>query len=393
MALFKKKRNQGVALWLNGDDAKDLLCPDGYKPLSQNEEIRRCVFKIADTVSNMTIMLMENGEFGDNRIKNELSRKLDICPNSYTTRKHFVHSIVTDMCIYGNAVVLPTYQDGYLYSLDLLDASSCHYRATPSGYDILFKGKVLNSSDVLHFVLNPKDTKRFEGDGFTNMLIDTISTLVQANTTKKAFLKSKWKPSLVITLDTDAEELMDAEKRSKILGSYTKTTEIGEPWLIPAGEIDVKTITPMTLQDLAISDSINLDLKAIACCFGVPSFMVGIGEFDKSEYNNFIATTVHSIAEIIGQELTRQLIISPNWYIKFNEHSLLQYDLQEKVTYIKEMLSGGVISRNEARNEINKSPVDIQAMNDYNVLENYIPVDRLGDQNKLSGGDNDDEDT
>ena len=61
-------------------------------------------------------------------------------------------------------------------------------------------------------------------------------------------MRSKWKPSLIISIQADTEELQDKELRKKILGSYTDTTEAGEPWLIPAGEIDIKTVQPLTLK-------------------------------------------------------------------------------------------------------------------------------------------------
>ena len=55
----------------------EVIFPDGYVSLASSEEVRRCTHIIADTVSNMTLMLMKNGENGDERIKNELSKKLD----------------------------------------------------------------------------------------------------------------------------------------------------------------------------------------------------------------------------------------------------------------------------------------------------------------------------
>ena len=116
--------------------------------------------------------------------------------------------------------------------------------------------------------------------------------------------------------------------------------------------------------------------------------MVGIGTFNKDEYNNFISTTVMSIATEIQQELTAKLLYSPDMYFKFNQKSLMQYQLTEKMSFVKDMLSCGMLNRNEGRSEFDYSPVDNQAMNEYNVLENFIPVDRLGDQKKLNNGGN-----
>ncbi len=65
----------------------------------------------------------------------------------------------------------------------------------------------------------------------------------------------------------------------------------------------------------------------------------------------------------------------------------MQYSLTEKVAYIDKMIALGLMSRNEARNELGLSPAEGDGMNDYQALENYIPVDRLGDQKKLNGGE------
>ncbi len=393
MAIFKQKRQSTpITMWLNGDNATDILCPSGYTPLSKNEEIRRCVFKIADLVSNMTIMLMSNGENGDIRIKNELSKKIDVYPNKNMTRKTFIHKIVTDMLIYGNAVVFPTTENGHIDNLQILNAENITFKDYQDTYVCVSSNKIYKSDEVLHFVYNPDDEKPYKGRGISTMISKTIDNLLQANATKTGFLKSKWKPSLIISINSDAEELQDSEKRNKILGSYTKTTEIGEPWLIPAGEVDVKAIQPLTLNDLAIQDSITLDMKTIARGIGIPAFLVGVGEFNKDEYNNFISTTIMSIATIIQQELSKKILVSDSLYFKFNSKSLLQYNLNEKVGFVKEMIGGGMLNRNEARCEFDYSPVDEEGMNDYTVLENYLQIKDLSKQKKLKGGDdNDDE--
>lgn len=370
-------------MWLNGSDASDILCPVGYTPLSQNEEIRRCVYKIADLVSDMTIMLMENGGNGDVRLKNELSKKIDVYPNKDMTRKNFIHKIVTDMFMTGNSVIYPETSNGFIDNLDILQATSLYFDKTPDGYRIRYKGKLFYPDEVLHFVLNPDDEYPFKGQGYTKMLTQTVNNLLQANATKTGFLRSKWKPSLIISIQADTEELQDKELRKKILGSYTDTTEAGEPWLIPAGEIDIKTVQPLTLNDLAIQDSITLDIKTIACTIGIPPFMVGVGEFNKDEYNNFVSTKIMSIAIIIQQELSKKLLFSPNMYFKLNPKSLMQYNLTEQVQFVKELVAGGMLNRNEGRTEFDYAPVDVDGMNDYIVLENYLPIADVGKQKKL----------
>jgi len=88
-----------------------------------------------------------------------------------------------------------------------------------------------------------------------------------------------------------------------------------------------------------------------------------------------------SIALIIQQELTRALILSPKWYLVLNYWSLIDYDLKQ-ISDI--MLSGadrGYVNGDEWRDRMHLAPAGLK---EYKVLENYIPVDMIGKQNKLN---------
>jgi HK97 family phage portal protein len=380
-----KQRQTPVAFWLQGEDAKNILLPQGYMPITRNEEVRKCIHKIADLVSSMTIMLMENGTDGDIRLKNELSKKIDVYPNKYMVRKNFIYKIVQDMVSTGNAVVMPNIQDGLLDNLTIWDINNCSFYGNTESYYIQYKLKNFDPDEVLHFVLIPDELMPFKGQGFIPIVKDTIANIIQANATKTGFLQSKWKPSLIIKVESDAEGMQIKEEREKILNSYVGDTEQGEPWIIPASEIDVKEVRPLSLQDLAIQESIELDKKAVASSFGIPAFMVGVGAFNKDEYNNFISSVIMPIAKVIEQELSKKIVYAPTWYFRFNAKSLMQYDLGELTTHVKEMVAGGMMNRNEGRNSFDLSPVD--GLNEFVVLENYIPVADVGNQKKLKGGE------
>ena len=240
----QKRQSSPVAVWLNGDEANNILLPNGYIPVTKNEEVKKCIHKIADLVSSMTIMLMENSQDGDIRLKNELAKKIDVYPNQYMTRKNFIYKIVADMLTHGNAVVLPSEADGLLDDLSICDINGISFRGSFESYLIEYKLQKFDPDELLHFVLIPDDSMPFKGQGFIPIVKDTIANIVQANTTKTGFLQSKWRPSLIIKVESDAEGMQIKEEREKILNSYVGDTENGEPWIIPASEIDVEEDPP-----------------------------------------------------------------------------------------------------------------------------------------------------
>lgn len=364
----------------------DLTCT-GYTTLSHNPEICTAVDTIARLISSMTIHLMENTDSGDIRIKNELSAKVDINPNSYMTRSAFVHWIVKTMMLEGNgnAVVYPEFRRGYLKNLQPVPAAITSFIPNGWGYKVIISGKEYEPDDVLHFVINPGSYYPWKGEGYHVALSDVANNLKQAAVTEKGFMSSKWKPSIIVKVDALTDEFSNAEGRKKLLQDYIATTEAGEPWMIPADQFSVEQVRPLTLSDLALADFVQLDKRTVAAILGVPPFVLGVGDFNRDAWNNFINTTIMPIARIIEQELTKKLLYSPSMFFRFNSWSLFSYSITELVSAGAEMVDRMALRRNEWRGWVNMPP-DVE-MSDLLALENYIPADRLGDQSKLNGGE------
>lgn len=382
----KKKVQQRTAspqigLWVEDSP----ICCAGYTSLDKCPEIVTACTKIAQMISTMTIHLMANTENGDVRVINELSRKIDIEPSPYMTRKQWIEAIVMNLLLYGkgNSIVLPHTKDGYLGSLEVVAPYRVGlYPDTISrGYYVTIDGKQFAPDELLHFTYNPDQYYPWKGKGFTIYLRDVANDLKQAAATKKGFMESKWKPSVIVKVDALTEEFAGPEGRKKLLEEYVQGTGAGEPWLIPAEQFSVDQIRPLTLEDLAISDVVKIDKATVASVLGVPAFLLGVGDYNQKEWEMFVKTTVFSIVTEIQQEMTKKLILSPKMYLCFNYWSLLNWDIK---TISDVLLAGsdrGFITGNEYRNRIGFEPKE--GLDELRILENYIPYDKSGDQKKL----------
>lgn len=394
LKIFKSKRGKestrdpckrSVVWYGNWGNENDLSCA-GYTSLSSCPEVVSAVDRIASLVSSMTICLMQNGDDGDLRIKNELSRIVDIAPTKYMTRSNWVYWIVKTMLLSGNgnAVVLPITEDGYIRRLQPIPPSYVSF--VPNGlygYNIAINGMMFDPDDVLHFAINPSDIYPWLGTGYRVSLSDITNNLKQATETEKGFMQSKWKPSIIVKVDALTDEFASPEGRKKLLEEYIDSSEAGEPWLIPGEQFEVEQIKPLTLADLALSDFVEIDKKTVASILGVPSFVLGVGDFRRDEWNNFITTKIMFVAQILEQELTRKILYSPNMFFRFNSRSLYNYDLKDMAAVADDQFVRGIMTGNEVRNWIGLPPLD--GLNELVILENYIPRGMIGDQSKLTG--------
>lgn len=391
--IFRKKEpNYTRSLKFMGIDEFKEVLTHGYTTLDHCPEVVAACNRISSLIASMTIYLMANTDKGDMRINTELSRKIDIEPCKTMTRYAWMNAVVMNLLLYGrgNSVVFPHTKRGLLDSLEPIEAHRVQFSELTGreDYNIIIDGVSYSRDRLLHFTMNPDPQHLWLGQGFRIPLKPLVDNLAQAQTTKKAFMSSKWKPSIIVKVDAMTEEFSSPEGRKKLLNTYVESANAGDPWLIPAEQFQVEQVRPLSLSDLAINEATTLDKKMVASLLGVPAFVLGVGEYNSAEWDSFINNTIRPIAQGIEQEMTRKLILSPKMYLCFNFSRLYSYDLKKLSDVYSSLYDKGIVTGNEVRGRMGMEPMD--GLDELIVLENYIPIGDIGNQKKLGGGNNDD---
>lgn len=385
MGLFDRTRHQqrsavGVIHPISFN-SPGVLASQGYHYLMEAPEVAAAIWLIADLISTMPIHLMENRKNGDVRIHDQLARKIDIEPWKLGTRQTWMHWIVEEMLTEGESVVIP--QTVGMLINDLIPAPGAYlWRPNNSAtYFARYAGHDFEAENILHFRLRPDPASPWKGIGVQIQVQQVVNSIIQTAATKTAYMSSEYKPPIVIAVDTDTD-LSDKKKRSAFLRKVWTRETPDEPLIIPSSMMKVEQMKPLSLTDLAIRDGVELDKKTVASIFGIPGFLLGVGSFNRDEYNTFIARTILPICRGIEQELTKKLLLSTDRYFRFNARALYSYSLQELSQISLNMRNAGLMTGNEGRNWMDLPPMD--GLDELVMLENYVPADRLGDQKKLN---------
>lgn len=360
--------------------------PYGYVSLAEIPEIQTAINRIGELLGIMTIHLKENTEQGDRRVVNGLSRILDITPTRYQTRQIWIQKLTRALLLNGNAFALPKYtKDGLLSELELVDPRRVR-RLEPSpytgdGYAVEIGGKVFDPMDILHFVLSPDPEHVNWGRGYAVELNDVKQNLKQTSRTRREFMETRVLPSLIISMNTASDVLNSEASRREIYKKYFDARSQGVPWIVPEELFKFEQIKPLTLNDIAITETMTLDKRTVASVFGLPSFLLGEGAFNREEFNTFVKSRLLVFAQIIEQELTKKLIYSPSMFFKFNPWGLYSYGLETLAQIGGELKARGICTGNEVRDWVGLPPAE--GLDEFTTLENYIPIQKLGDQKKL----------
>lgn len=364
---------------------------NGY---SKNVVVYHCISGIADAVADLTYILMENGQ----EIEKDDVLKLLKRPNPRQNFKEFIRYIVAYKLIAGNCYVQSIATDGRMRKVLELNtlrpdrvtivpntfALPYEYIYTINGKSIVYPvDPVTFLADVLHIkYFHPlNDLYGLSPIQVAMMNIDQHNS---ANEWNQKLLLNHAKPSGIYNLKNQGN--LSTEQREQIMQKLDERIKgkenAGNP--VIAG-MDVEYIqTSLTPAEMDWVNSKNVTSRDICLAFKYPAFMLGMAE--GSTFNNlsearisFYEETVLPLAESIYSELAYYLsrILNRDLDLIVDKDRISALS-DRRIASRNNAVTGvnaGIISRNEAREEIDYKPLPISQMDVPTIPAGQLPVD------------------
>jgi HK97 family phage portal protein len=286
----------------------------------------------------------------------------------------FMKQIVKDLLIYGNAYAIilrdkdgKPKQFGYLQPSEVTPYYSANdffvqYYSSPK----IKKAKIL-PKDMIHLVMNSKDG--IMGRGVLDFANESIETAQYVESTAKNYFKGNTQTTGVLTVQTDNPNINISDKKLQELkdawNSGSSKTGAGSTTRILPANMKYQSISG-NAQETQLTQTRLYDIQEIARFFNISPIL--LGDYSKLAYSSIEAAQLEFILhclvpyiELIQDEFSRKIVpveLQDKELVNLDETFLLKADKATLANYLNTLTKGGIITINEARNQLGYDRID-----------------------------------
>jgi HK97 family phage portal protein len=357
----------------------DELAKEGYL---KNAIVYRCVNEIANGASAVPLLLKNGDEIVEQHPLLDLLKR----PNPLQSYSEFFNSLFGYVLLGGNAYILKVgaemgapkelhqlrpdrisikgsgnaIPDRYEYSINGRVRSTYKIDAV-NGYSELKHIKLWNPLDD-YYGLSPMSAAAVEIDQFNMSSKHNVNLLENGARPSGAVI---FKPQDDAGFAVNLSETQRQQLLTDLNNRFSGAGNAGRPMLLE-GDFDWKEMG-LTPKDMDFHRLKNMAATDIALCFGVPSQLVGVP--DAQTYANVSEARLALYEETIIPHLRKIQSDLNEWLVPLYDDRLkLEFDIdsipalseRKRKTYenVTSAVREGIMTRNEAREQIGLSPVD-----------------------------------
>ena len=327
----------------------------------------RGVQLISTSISQLPIYTKKiNGKGTSNILKNHPTNLLWDNPSSLVDRVTMIRSVVQNVILKGNAYVyIERAEDGTPLSLRYLPSSDVTINYVKERNFLCYNcsyirnGKNISPADMLHFKLFSFDG--IQGVSLLKYSTQSVDTANATNQHAKEFFESGTnKASGILTVNSQLSE----KQRLQILNTWNTTYASGKAGLaVLQGNMSYQPIS-VNADEAQMLESREFNQADVAQWLNLNPAQLGLKGYQT--YTNFedsqselLQRTLLPYINMIENELTRKLIVNEkNVKIVLDTVCYLRPNKKAQSEYYVALVSGGILSINEARSELGYPAID-----------------------------------
>lgn len=366
-------------------------------------DVFTCIKILSENTSKMTPQVRDkNNKITDHKLNRVLGWK----PNAFQNHQSFWQTVEYTRNVYGNAYVyLQRDPNGYINKMYALrNDSILSATITESGkliYRVNFSTSLscprndttdVSAENIFHFRHQSKDG--IFGISPLTVLRSYASILSRASQMLESFYGNNAMSTLALKPKIDKQSL--AETMQKASDDFIKnhgSSQSGKIITIPPNT-DLVEIN-QKYADAQVIETQRYSKEQIGNLFGIPKFMLGITDTDKSieqQTKQFLALTLSPILQMYSAEMEFKSIRDDEHkkglYIGYNTEKMIETDTKTKAETIANLVSKGLMTPNEGAVAMGNDPIDgiwgnlhwIQSQN--NPIEYYDEWGKTNNNNK-----------
>lgn len=287
-------------------------------------------------------------------------------PNPYQTMQDFRTNVFADFILEGNAFI---YFDGrYMYHLP---ADKVEIITDPKTFIKGFKymNQVNYTPDEVFYFSDVHRKSIYRSSSRLNSCLRTINVLYSMQKFQESFFENGAIPGLILETDNTLSQQAKIRTKNNWKAEYNPKGGARSPMIVDNG-LHLKEMFHINFQDLDFDNSIARHDKKILTALGVPPILMDGGNNANIAPNLrlFYLETVLPIVHKYTSALERffGFDISP---IQANV-SALQPDLKDVASYHSTLVNAGILTPNEAREEIRYAKIEGQDMDKVRIPAN-----------------------
>lgn len=285
--------------------------------------------------------------------KRSLERLLNLEPNPYQDINSFRRDMVMDLIIEGNIFV---YFDGvHMYQFPASKVTVVADAKTRVSHYLFEDGQEFKPSEIIHIKDNSYKSI-YRGSSRLEPALRTMRLIIEMRNFQDNFFKNGAVPGLVLKTENTLNERLKKRLTDEWSKKYRPSSGGKRPIILDGG-LEIDQISNVSFKDLDFQDAITKCEDTVLKALGIPPIILDTGNNANLRPNHrlYYLETIIPIVDKINSAFEKFFgfeIYEDTTYIE-----ALRPELSDQANYYTSLVNGGIISANEARQELGREPL------------------------------------